>query len=381
MTFYKRSIVAIWKMFGFNKHFIFFIIVILFFMIYSAFTIITLLLDHIFFPKFRKVEVKKPVFIIGHPRSGTTFLHHLFTQTDEMAAFKAWHILFPGLTARVLLKPLVHFLVRNKKAVIVPESTGHEIALDRIEEEEMLFIHKHDTQFLIAGTPLGFIADDYKSLRFHDLQPWARRIKSARFFKKCFQRHIYYSGKKQVFAQTHFSTHRIKTLLEVFPDARFIYMDRTPYETLPSYFSLNYNSIDVLWGMHRFSKDQISTNFKYRYQGSLELYQYFFDLWHNNEFDKTRVLIIPYNKLRQDLIKVFEQIINFTGIESNKALREAVERQAEKQQDYKRRHEVKKLDMFGIDENRIEKDFAFLFEKDPDKNDRISYVGISGNTD
>jgi hypothetical protein len=34
-------------------------------------------LDEIFFPNYRMQEVKSPVFIIGNPRSGTTFTHRL----------------------------------------------------------------------------------------------------------------------------------------------------------------------------------------------------------------------------------------------------------------------------------------------------------------
>ena len=33
-----------------------------------------LLLDHVLFPGFRRVRVERPVFIIGHARSGTSLL-------------------------------------------------------------------------------------------------------------------------------------------------------------------------------------------------------------------------------------------------------------------------------------------------------------------
>ena len=35
------------------------------------------LFDDLLFPGYRSQEVKQPVFIIGNPRSGTTFLHRL----------------------------------------------------------------------------------------------------------------------------------------------------------------------------------------------------------------------------------------------------------------------------------------------------------------
>ncbi|NOY69933.1 MAG: sulfotransferase [Deltaproteobacteria bacterium] len=365
MRIYLRGLATSWRLFGPSRNFVFFVFVILAFMILRILSSFFLFLDYIFFPRFQKVEVKRPVFIIGHPRSGTTFVHHLFTGTDEMAAFKAWHILCPSLTARKLIRPLIRYLASKGLTVLVPEETGHKIDLDQVEEEEMLFLHIHDTQFVIIATPLGFDDDDYREIRFHDLQPRRRRIKSAMFLKSCFQRHIYYTKKTQIFAQTHFSTHRIKTLLEVFPDARFIYLHRRPDETLPSFFSLNYYTLDALWGLHRFTSEQILRYYRYQYEASLDLYRYFYSLWHTNGIDKNKVLIIPYEKLREDLPAVFENIIDFTGIEPGDRLRRAVKEQAKKQRGYRRRHNVKALEDFGIDEKSIKRDFSFMFEKDP----------------
>ncbi len=365
MRMYRQGLAASWELFGFSKNFAFFVMVILFFMVHSFFTAVTLFLDHLFFPKFRKVKVKRPVFIIGHPRSGTTFIHHLFTQTGEMAAFTTWQLLFPALTARKIVGPIVRFLTRKQPVVLIPEAAGHQIALDSVEEDEMLFLHNHDTQFVIIGTPLGFVENDYREIRFHDLQPEKRRIKSARFLQSIFKRHIHDTGKTQIFAQTHFSTHRIKTLLDVFPDARFIYMHRMPEDTLPSYLSLNYNTLDILWGMHRFSEKQKANYYNRRYQASLELYRYFYDLWHKNEIDRKKVLIVPYQKLRRELIPMFEQIVEFTGIKPSEALREAVSLQAQKQKSYQRKHQVKTLADFGISDERVRKDFGFLYTDDP----------------
>jgi hypothetical protein len=329
------------------------------FKIHFLFMKFFLFLDHIFFPGFHKVDVKKPVFIIGHPRSGTTFIHHLFSQTDETAAFKAWHLLFPSLTARVLVRPVVDFMIRRNHTDLIPKETGHHIALDKPEEEEMLFLHNQDTQFITAITPLGFLDDDFRDMRFHDLQPDHMRLKSAEFLKSCFQRQIYYSGNSQIFAQTHYSTHRIKTLMDVFPDAKFLYIDRAPEETLPSYFSLIHNVMDLIWGLHRFSSNDIKRFFEYRYSASLELYRYFHDLHMNGDIDENTVMIIPYTELRDDLTGVFERIISFTGIKPSRELRAAVEKQAEKQKQYRREHEVRSISEFGIDEIRVRNDFSF----------------------
>lgn len=365
MRFYLNGIAECWKMFGANRHFLHCTMVILMFTILSVIKTITLFLDRIFFAKFGDVEVRQPVFIIGHPRSGTTFMHKLFTQTDEMAAYYSWHLLFPAITARKVVRPIVDFLSRRGLTTLIPEETGHGVGLDKVEEEELLFLHNSDTQFAVIMSPLGFLDDEFNEFRLHDQMPDKHRIQSARFLKSLFQRHIYYTGKKQIFAQMHFSTHRIKTLMEVFPDARFIYMHRMPEETLPSAFSLMENLLDLIWGMHRFSKDQVKRFFQYRYRASIDLYKYFYDIWQNNGIDRQRVMIVPYDQLKDDLMGVFDRVVDFTNIEPSDTLKTAVRQQAEKQKKYQRIHEVRSLESFGIDSSRLKEDFAFLYGKDP----------------
>jgi LPS sulfotransferase NodH len=364
MRLYLEGIGICWRMFGLNRDFLHCLLVILIFMILSGMTSLTLFLDRIFFPGFRKVEVKQPVFIIGHPRSGTTFMHKLFTQTDEMAAFQSWQILFPAITGRIFIKPIIDFFLRRKMTTLIPEDTGHHVALDKVEEEELLFIHNSDTQFTVILSPMGFLEDEYSHLRLHDLQPDFHRIRSAKFLKSLFQRHIFYTGKKQIFAQTHFSTHRVKTLMEVFPDAKFIYMHRMPEDTLPSSFSLIQNIVDLIWGLKRFTKDQTDLFYEYRYRASIDLYRYFYDLWVNDNIDKTRVLIVPYGDLREDLTGVFDRVVEFAGLKPSDALRAAVKRQAERQKQYRRVHDVRPLEEFGINSRRLKEDFAFIYEKD-----------------
>ncbi|HEY4794368.1 MAG TPA: sulfotransferase, partial [Mycobacterium sp.] len=69
----------------------------------QAISAITLGLDHVFYPSHRKQPIDRPIFIIGNPRSGTTFLHRLLLGAGDMAALELWEMLFPAITARKLL--------------------------------------------------------------------------------------------------------------------------------------------------------------------------------------------------------------------------------------------------------------------------------------
>src|SRR6201995_5278706 len=65
----------------------------------QAISATTLGLDHLFYPRHRKQSIDRPIFIIGNPRSGTTFLHRLLLGAGDMAAFGVLGVLFSPVTA------------------------------------------------------------------------------------------------------------------------------------------------------------------------------------------------------------------------------------------------------------------------------------------
>ncbi|MGF1589142.1 MAG: sulfotransferase [Pleurocapsa sp.] len=357
---YYRIVVSAWKTFGFGAIFWRWAILM---PIFIAFTHLTLLLDHIFFPQFRKTQVKNPIFIIGHPRSGNTFLHQLLTQTDEFVAFQTWQILFPSLTARVLVKPFVEYLIKKNKSSLIPEQVGHGVSLDKVEEEELLFFHKLDTQFVWARSPLGFDEQEHPEFRFHDLQAPSRRRRSINFFKGCLQRQIYSTGKQQVILQTLQSVHRIKTIIEAFPDAKFIYLVRSPAETIPSHLSVLWFLLDLQLGVKNIPADKLQRYINRRYQYNIDLYRYFYDLQKNQEIAEDQVKIVHYDQLRSNLEQTFTKIVEFTGIRASTQLKDAVKEKAQNQQNYRRKHQYLNLEALSLSEEQIFQDFDFVFEQ------------------
>ncbi len=59
-------------------------------------------LDDIFFREYREIVVKQPLFIVGYPRSGTTFLHRLCARDSQtFTSLRMWEILFaPSITQK-----------------------------------------------------------------------------------------------------------------------------------------------------------------------------------------------------------------------------------------------------------------------------------------
>lgn len=356
---YGQILISAWETFGLGLIFwrwLFFL------PLFLLFTRLTLFLDKIFFSQYQKKQITNPVFIIGNPRSGTSFLHYLLTQTDDFVAFKTWEIFFPALTARVLIKPIINYLIRHNLTQIMPESSGHGLYLDRVEHDEFLFVHQLDTQFLLLLSPLGLSDREYPELRLYDQQPSSRRYSSAKFFQECLKRQIYYTQKKQIIAHIHFSTCRIKTLLETFTDAKFIYLLRSPLETIPSHLTLEYNTFKNQNRLKNIPEAKLKRYFQRRYKYDIELYRYFEQLQEKGWIPPQNIMVLPYEQLCSNLEKSFSQIEQFTGIKPTNKLRQAIKKQAKKQKQYQRKHEIIDLKQFGLSKQQITQDFDFVIK-------------------
>jgi len=327
---------------------------------YLLFTHFTLWLDNIFYPAYKKVEINNPVFIIGHPRSGTTFFHRLMIKSDEYLNFKSWQLFFPSLTASKFIKPIIDRIIANGNATIFPPTTGHYARLDLPEEEEQLFMHLCDSQFTSIIFSLGFYKGDFDEILFNDEQEHQK--KSVNFFKNCLKRHIYQTGKKQVVARCNFSGMRLQHLAAEFPDAKFIYFYRNPLESIPSHLSLNRSVFDYKWGLDKIGNEAMQRYYNRRYRYNVIYYKYLENILQQPEI-KDKVMQIHYSQLLENFEATMQKTIEFMNIDISEALKSEIKVQAEKQKNYQRKHKVYELEMFGLSEEKIKKDLAFMFEK------------------
>ena len=73
----------------------------------ASFHAVCFFLDRLLFPGLRSVEVRTPVFIVGHARSGTTLLHRLMSEDRErFSVFLYYELFFPSLLQKKLIRSL-----------------------------------------------------------------------------------------------------------------------------------------------------------------------------------------------------------------------------------------------------------------------------------
>jgi hypothetical protein len=208
------------------------------------------LLDDVFFPGYRKQEIKAPLFIVGNPRSGTTFLHRLLAQDEENFTWmQTWEILLaPSITQRKVVEALsgldrrlgrpVSRRINAQQQRWQRKNTLHKVALHAPEEDAYLLLHIWSTimVWLYSGVLTGLDA----WARFDTAMTEREKQRVMDFYVKCLQRHQYAHGgdSHHYLAKNPTFSPKIDALYEHFPDAKIIYLARNPLDVIPSFASM-----------------------------------------------------------------------------------------------------------------------------------------------
>ena len=320
--------------------------------VFIAFTRISLLMDYLFFPMLWKIRVQKPVFIVGHPRSGTTFLQKRIYEADQAAMFTTWEMLFPSLTVRKLLYPIIRGLRFAGVDVLQRGDKGHEIRLDEVEEEEALFLHRLDTEILHILCPWVVLDTDISKTGFRlGWSDFRDSRRSVRLLQEFLKRQIRYSGHFRAVAKLNPSAFRVRTLLEQFPDAKIVYLIRDPEEAIRSFLSFESRYVKG-----RLTLEEYRKFCETKYQWSLKLYQYFESV--KREIPEKSILVVPFDQMVQQTSESLQQFFNFVGITPDTdywaKLGDRIQRRSKK-------HSNRALSEFGISKERIQKDLDFIY--------------------
>jgi hypothetical protein len=320
-------------------------------------------LDNLFFPAWREKTVDRPVFIIGHPRSGTTMLQRSLTSSDDFVVFRFWELLFPSLTARKLVGPVVRRLIRDGKDVIMPKSVGHLSALGEVDEEDFLFLFHALTQFYPPLAGLAFSEQDFDEIVFCDALPENLRRESMAWLDGCLRRQMLYTGKQRVVTKMNYSALRVRTLLEAYPEARIVYLVRSPFDTIPSHLSLHQNVCYHQWGKDRLPKATLDRYIQRRYEHNVSLYRYIEDLLAAGALPESRMMTVRYEDMMADLEGEAKRVAAFCELDLSDALRSSLAEQAGVQRGYQREHRNHPLEEFGLTQADLLRDLGFIFDR------------------
>lgn len=323
-------------------------------------------LDGILFPGLWRVKVKAPVFVIGHARSGTTLAHRLMCKDPQFSAFRYWELRLPALLEKklvhllawldthVLGKRLAKQLAAWEDRTFGPTRHIHRMALNEPEEDDLVLYDSCASGFWM--TKLPFMGDvDF----FHtDQRPAAERRRLMGFYRDCVRRQLHINGRELIHLSKNPSwCGRIESILEVFPDARFVVLYRNPYETIPSLLKL----LTVSW-KHGGNFDADKVRESIRAMTSLSYETYLYPLEALARHPRTPQAVVDYRQLVAEPMRAVEKIYADLGLEMTEAFRATLQQEQEKS----RRHETEhrySLTEFGLDDAEIRQTLAPLFER------------------
>ena len=177
-----------------------------------------------------KVVVPPPVFVLGHYRSGTTHLHHLLAADPRFAAPNLYQVLYPHtfLTTEAVSSRLMAPLLPRGRLF---DAVRQDFAMP-YEDEMALASMTLRSPYLGLAFPRR--AQEYdRFLTFDEATPEDVEVWSAallQFVKKLTWK---YGGRPLVLKSPP-HTARIRMLLELFPDAKFVHIRRHPYAVFRS---------------------------------------------------------------------------------------------------------------------------------------------------
>lgn len=201
-------------------------------------------LDELLFPGYKEVKVK-PVFIIGQPRSGTTFLHRtLAADKKNFIAVKHIEWRYPFLSLQRCLEKYAWARNLAERNYWPDTEQGrlaakmHPNSLSDYEEDgiffEECFLHH---MFIYLRFPYPELLQQVDG--FTDLPPWQQeRMLTAHH--KAIQKAIYRRGNKESFylSKEVTSHNKIPSLLHRYPDAKFIISVRSSSDFMNSLLAL-----------------------------------------------------------------------------------------------------------------------------------------------
>ena len=322
-------------------------------------------LDHVFFPGYKRQPVREPVFIVAPPRSGTTLTQKLLALDEERFVYNAlYQTIFPAVTFqrcfdavaaldRMLGRPFGRIIGWAEKRWFGGWDDMHKMRFNQPEEDDGFFVYTFVTEAIFL---LFLHVDELWEAGFQDALPPGKRRKVMEFYRSCLQRRLYASGPGQtILTKATQSSGAVESLLEAFPDGKFITIIRHPYECIPSHVSVFW----PVWQAHSPELQKDGPVSKAYARLALEWFRHLFEF--RRKVDPKQYYCIDYRDLTRDPLAALEKLYAHFGWTMSNAYREKLAEATRRQRDFKSKHEYT-LEEFGVSKEWIQAELGELLD-------------------
>jgi hypothetical protein len=301
-------------------------------------------------PKINKTKIKnQPVFIIGHWRSGTTYLHELLSEDQQFCYVSLWQTMLPD--SFLILEPMKKFLSN-----FLPKERPMdkiEVNIDGPYEEEAgiavinLWSFFHGLHFPKNAEEQYLKSIHFKGLTNEERNQWKNNY--LQFMKTV----SYVNNGKRLLLKDPANTARLPLLLELFPNAKFVHIYRNPYKIYLSTLKMRNRVLDKLAlqdGDEIEIEKQVMENYK-------RLMNSFFE--QKKLIPKENYVELRYEDLVKYPLKQVEKIYTQLKLPGFKKALPGMYRYLERKKDYKTN--VYRFDNKII--NKVKKHWSFTIEQ------------------
>lgn len=173
---------------------------------------------------------KPPIFIIGFWRSGTTHLHNLMVKDPQFGFVSQFSVAYPQ-------SFIVNSWMKNIAARFVPKTRPMDnmpLAFDLPQEEEFALCSMLPASFYHAFTYPKKAGEYFDKYAMFDGVSSEMKKEWQSYYTYFLKKTTYVNHGKQLVLKNPVNTGRVKQILEMFPEAKFIHIYRNPYEVYMS---------------------------------------------------------------------------------------------------------------------------------------------------
>jgi hypothetical protein len=228
----------------------------------------------------------------------------------------------------------------------------HEMGLTIPEEDDITLYYSMASGFWITKMP--YMGD----LDFYHMNDWPekRRRRYNAFYRECVRRQLYLNGPDKVhLAKNPLWAGRVASLLESFPDARFVVNVRDPRETIPSLLKL------VQSGWKKMDWEESRQRNCLRILAEQSWHSYRHPLQCLEENPETPGAVVDYRDLVSDPATTIEGIYRALGLPISDAFRKLLAGEGKRERGRRTEHTYS-LAEFGLEGDVIRDQLGDLFE-------------------
>lgn len=304
----------------------------------------------VFNRKIKSVDLEKqpPVFILGHWRSGTTHLHYTLAKDPQFSYLGSYQAFLMNvvLLGRTWLKTILSPLMPKTR----PQD-NIKMTVDAPAEEEQPLTNMSN----YSGMQSFFFP---KNISYHDKFNLFKGIRP--FEKRRWQRHYTYllklisyaNGERQLLLKNPHNTGRVLELLELFPNAKFVFIHRDPYSVFHSSCHL-YHTVLKSQFLHEFSDVEIEERVLYNFETTMGKY-----LEERHLIPKKNLVEVSFDELEQNPMATVEKIYQGIGLDGLENARPLIEEYLKSVEGYSK-NRFPKLEESQIEAINQRWDFAF----------------------